>query len=85
VHPDAFGEVNAAFNTVRNIAGALGIALAIAILGDTSTAGLEDYEHVFMFFMAAVVACWLVLFFVYPRVSRRWSESPEHGARPLSG
>ena len=67
VHPDAYGEVNAAFNTVRNIAGALGIAIAIAILGDTSTASLADYEHVFIFFMAAVVACWLILFFVYPR------------------
>ena len=85
VHPDAFGEVNAAFNTVRNIAGALGIALAIAILGDTSTATLDDYEHVFLFFMVAVVACWLVLFFVYPRVSRRWSASAERGVSPLSG
>ena len=85
VHPDAFGEVNAAFNTVRNIAGALGIALAIAILGDTSTATLDDYEHVFLFFMVAVVACWLVLFFVYPRVSRRWSASADRGVSPLSG
>ena len=34
VDADVYGEVNAAFNTVRNIAGALGIAIAVAIIGD---------------------------------------------------
>ena len=34
VSQDYYGEVNAAFNTIRNVAGALGIAIAVAIVGD---------------------------------------------------
>ena len=34
VSPDYYAEVNAAFNTIRNIAGALGIAITVAIVGD---------------------------------------------------
>jgi len=68
VSADLYGEVNAAFNTVRNIAGALGIAIAVAIIGDPDRADpVAAYDRVFWAFTGAVVACWLLLFFLYPR------------------
>jgi EmrB/QacA subfamily drug resistance transporter len=71
VSANAYGEVNAAFNTVRNIAGALGVAIAVVILGDPGRSDVvAAYHRVFLAFTASVVACWLVLFFVYPRVPR---------------
>ncbi len=67
VTPDAYGEVNAAFNTVRNIAGALGIAIAVAILGSPDRPDvLAAYDHVFWTFTASVLACWVVLVVAYP-------------------
>ena len=71
---DLFGEVNAAFNTVRNIAGALGIALAVAILGDKNRPDfMAAYHRVFWVFLVSVTLCWAVLFFIYPKISRKAS------------
>lgn len=74
VSADLFGEVNAAFNTVRNIAGALGIAVAVAIVGDIKRVDImAAYHRVFWVFLVSVSLCWAVLFFVYPQVSRKAS------------
>jgi EmrB/QacA subfamily drug resistance transporter len=70
VSPDLYGEVNASFNTVRNIAGALGIAVAVTMIGK---AGRPDpvaiYHRVFVVFAVSVALCWAVLALIYPRVS----------------
>jgi len=70
VEPDLYGEVNASFNTVRNIAGALGIAVAVTIVGPADRPDpLAAYHRVFIVFAAGVALCWVVLRFVYRRVS----------------
>jgi EmrB/QacA subfamily drug resistance transporter len=90
VSADLYGEVNAAFNTVRNIAGALGIAIAVAIVGDPQRRDvIAAYDRVFWAFTAAVVSCWAVLFFLYPRQPKTASgvaaARPElPGRRPAS-
>jgi EmrB/QacA subfamily drug resistance transporter len=69
VGPDLYGEVNAAFNTVRNIAGALGIAVAVTIVGSADRPdALDAYRRVFAVFAVAVALCFVVLRFVYRRV-----------------
>lgn len=76
VDPDLYGEVNASFNTVRNIAGALGIAVAVTIIGKAGRPDpLAIYERVFAVFSVSVALCWLVLALVYPRVSGDRSRS----------
>ena len=68
VQPDLYAEVNASFNTVRNVAGALGVAIGVAILGSPGRPDvLAAYERVFATFTAAAVLCWLVLLLLYPR------------------
>ncbi|MFN0091358.1 MAG: MFS transporter [Acidimicrobiales bacterium] len=72
VSSDYYGEVNAAFNTIRNIAGALGIAIAVSIIGSPDRPdAAAAYDRVFLAFTGSVVACWLVLFFVYPKAVRQ--------------
>ncbi len=71
VGADFYGEVNASFNTVRNIAAALGVAIAVAVIGDKDRADVvAAYDRVWWVFLSTVIACWLVLFFVYPRGER---------------
>lgn len=49
--PDTmFGEVNAGFNTVRNLAGGLGVAVAVAILGDSNSIGFDRFDRFFFVF-----------------------------------
>ncbi len=68
VSADFYGEVNAAFNTIRNVAGALGIAVAIAIVGDPERANpMAAYGRAFAAFAVAGLACWALLVFVFPR------------------
>ncbi len=70
VEPDLYGEVNASFNTVRNIAGALGIAVAVTIIGPADRPDpIAAYHRVFVVFAVAVFLCWAVLRFWYRRVS----------------
>ncbi len=69
VSPDLYGEVNASFNTVRNIAAALGIAVAVTIVGPADRAHpMAAYRTAFVVLAVSVVLCWLVLRFVYRRV-----------------
>jgi EmrB/QacA subfamily drug resistance transporter len=69
VAADLYGEVNAAFNTVRNIAAALGIAVAVAVLGPADRVDpLGAYRTAFIVLAVSVAGCWAVLQFVYRRV-----------------
>lgn len=76
VSADYYGEVNAAFNTIRNIAGALGIAIAIAIIGEPDRADrLAAYDRVFWVFVVSAIASWALLAFAYPRSETQASTS----------
>ncbi|MEZ5235070.1 MAG: MFS transporter [Acidimicrobiales bacterium] len=71
VGADFYGEVNASFNTVRNVAGALGVSIAVAIIGDADRPdALATYDRVLLTFIASMVACWAVLLLLYPRRER---------------
>ena len=55
VPADDWGQVNASFNTLRNVAGALGIAAALAILSSGPEKGPEAlvyYDRTWLFFTA---------------------------------
>ncbi len=70
VGPDYYGEVNASFNTVRNVAAALGVAIGVAIVGKSSgPAAVAAYDRAFWACVLCGLACWFVLFFLYPRRS----------------
>ena len=86
VGADFYGEVNASFNTVRNIAAALGVALAISVLGDKDRPDvIAAYDRVFWVFLSSVVACWLVLFFVYSRLgAKATTDKSSRVTRPAS-
>lgn len=64
---EMFGEVNGGFNTIRNLAGGLGVAATIAILGDTDQIGFDRFDRFFFVFalFAAIPALAINLF--YPR------------------
>lgn len=67
VSANVYGEVNAAFNTVRNLAGGLGVAIVVAILGDREPIPFAVFDRVFYLFafLSAVPA--LVIYLFYPR------------------
>ncbi|MFT7601295.1 MAG: EmrB/QacA subfamily drug resistance transporter [Acidimicrobiales bacterium] len=67
VSEEVFGEVNAAFNTVRNLAGGLGVAIVIAILGDADPIPFEVFDRVFYVFAFFSVMPALVIYLFYPR------------------
>lgn len=66
----ALGEVNAAFNTIRNLGGGLGVAVVVALLGNARPIPFESFNRVYvvMAFLAAVPA--LVIAALYPRRQR---------------
>jgi len=70
--PDAaFGQVNAAFNTARHLASAMGAAAVVAIVGPA--ASLATFDRAFLFLGLCVAVGATVIWFVYPhgRAGRR--------------
>ena len=67
--PEAtWGAMNAAFNMLRNVAGAIGVAAAVAILGPGSRPDLvEAFDRAFGFFFAFTLAAAAVVILLYPR------------------
>lgn len=67
VDPSAFGEVNATFNTVRNLGGGLGVAIVVALLGNEQPIPFERFDHTFfaMAFLGIVPVVVIGLF--YPK------------------
>lgn len=68
VGADLYGQANATFNTVRNIASAMGIAISVAVIGNPGRSDvLGAYRRVFVVFAIGAAFCWLTLMLVYPR------------------
>ncbi|MCC6434088.1 MAG: MFS transporter [Acidimicrobiales bacterium] len=67
VDASAFGEVNATFNTVRNLGGGLGVAIVVALLGNDRPIPFDRFDHTFfaMAFLGIVPVIVIGLF--YPR------------------
>jgi len=83
VGPDYYGEVNASFNTVRNVAAALGVAVAVAIIGKPGRPDpLAAYDRAFWASVICGLGCWLVLFFLYPRRSSEPASPAPPSVRP---
>ena len=67
VEPSAFGEVNATFNTVRNLGGGLGVAIVVALLGNQQPIPFDRFDHTYyaMAFLGIVPV--VVVALCYPR------------------
>jgi EmrB/QacA subfamily drug resistance transporter len=67
VHQNYWGEANASFNTVRNVAAALGIAVAVALVGESTGRGAAStFEPLWIFYIATMLAMALVIWFLVP-------------------
>ena len=63
-----WGSMNAAFNMLRNVAGAIGVAAAVAIVGSRDRTDIVDaFDRAFTFFLAFALAAALVVLVAYPR------------------
>jgi len=72
-----YAEVNASFNTIRNVSGALGVAIAIAIIGDEDRLDvLAAYERVWWTFFVVALVLVAVVYVLYPRGGRPVTEAP---------
>lgn len=68
VPESTWGSMNAAFNMLRNVAGAVGVAAAVAFLGSADRPDLtEAFDRVFIFFFVCTALGALVIFLFYPR------------------
>lgn len=67
VPPETYGQANAAFNTGRFLAGAIGIAAVVAALGDTSTDPLSGYDRAFLLLAMTSAAGFVLLAATWPR------------------
>lgn len=69
VDQNFWGEANASFNTVRNVAAALGIATAVALVGEATGSGAAGaFEPLWTFYVVAMVLTALVVWFLVPTV-----------------
>jgi hypothetical protein len=67
VHPDFWGEANASFNTVRNVAAALGIAIAVALVGEATGVGAAGaFEPLWTFYVVAMALMAAVVWLLVP-------------------
>lgn len=71
--PEAtWGAMNAAFNMLRNVAGAIGIAAAVAFVGSADRPDIiAAFDRAFLFFFVSNVIGALLIFLFYPRRSER--------------
>lgn len=65
VAPSAFGQVNAAFNTIRQLGGALGTAAVVAVLSGALAIGRFNAAYLLLASLAGCSA--LVVLIAYPR------------------
>ncbi len=66
-----FGEVNAGFNTVRNLASGLGVAAAVAILGDRDVIAFDRFDRFFFVFSLFGALPAIIINGFYPRLGKR--------------
>ena len=77
VHQNYWGEANASFNTVRNVAAALGIAVAVALVGESTGEGAgSTFEPLWVFYVVAMVLMALVVWFLVPTTASVSSTRP---------
>ena len=69
VDPARYGQANGVSLTVRQMGAALGIALAIAVIGDSAIASADDFKVAFAVMAGACVVCAAGLAVLYPRRS----------------
>jgi EmrB/QacA subfamily drug resistance transporter len=63
-----WGSMNAAFNMLRNVAGAVGVAAAVAIVGSRDRLDLvAAFDRAFGFFLAFTVTAAVIVVVAYPR------------------
>jgi EmrB/QacA subfamily drug resistance transporter len=67
----ALGQANAAFNTLRQLAGGLGTAVMISILGNTTDIPISSFHTAFVVAAVMTLACAAVIAIWYPRHSTR--------------
>jgi len=71
-----WGSMNAAFNMLRNVAGAIGVAAAVAFVGSRDRVDLiEAFDRAYAFFFVCTVAGALVITLLLPRSSADASDS----------
>lgn len=61
------GQANAAFNALRQLAGGLGIAVVIGILGDAQRIPLPSFDHAYLSIAVMTLLGWIVVSTCYPR------------------
>jgi EmrB/QacA subfamily drug resistance transporter len=67
VHHNYWGEANASFNTVRNVAAALGIAVAIGLVGEASGEGAAAaFEPLWAFYTVVMAVLAVVVWLLVP-------------------
>ena len=64
---DMLGQANAAFNTLRQLAGGLGTAVTIAILGNAAVIPLHSFKAAFVVNASLTLVCAVVIAAFYPR------------------
>ena len=65
----ALGEVNAAFNTIRNLGGGLGVAVVVALLGNARPIPFGSFNRVYVVMALLAVFPAVVIAVFYPRRS----------------
>ncbi len=67
IHPNYWGQANASFNTVRNVAAALGIAVAVALVGEATGAGAAGaFEPLWLFYVLSMLVMAAVVWLLVP-------------------
>ncbi len=68
VPESTWGSMNAAFNMLRNVAGAIGIAAAVAFIGSSDRVDIvAAFDRVFLFFFVSTALGAAIIFLFYPR------------------
>lgn len=68
VEASSWGSMNAAFNMLRNVAGAIGVAAAVAFIGARDRVDIEAaFDRAFIFFFVCTAAAAVVVLVAYPR------------------
>ncbi|MGI9614746.1 MAG: MFS transporter [Acidimicrobiales bacterium] len=62
-----FGQANAVFNTVRNVGGAVGIALMLAVLGDARPIPFATFESAIRVYLVVALLPAIIIRVFYPR------------------
>ena len=73
----AWGAMNAAFNMLRNVAGAIGVAAAVAFVGASDRVDIvAAFDRAFVFFVVFTVLGAAVVILLYPRSSHGLASRP---------